>query len=148
MALHDNQDFLPMLDKFPGHVREIAIGLREFIWECHPESNELIYGKKNGLAVGWGFTDKASDIFVSFACYPNHVNFGFQHGNLLDDPKGLLTGSGSQYRHIKVVRLADFPFAEMEAFMQASWVNVHAMLKPKAKLLHGATILKSVAPGQ
>ncbi len=143
MAFEDDQDFRRFLSKFEPNVQEIALGMREFVWHRYPESNELIYDKKNGLSVGWGFTDKAGDIFVSFACYSKHVNFGFHHGNLLHDPGDILQGSGSQYRHVKVASLEDFPWDVMEAFMQAAWINVHAMLKPTAKLLHGQTILKS-----
>ena len=144
MAFEDDQDFRRFLSKFEPNVQEIALGMREFVWRRYPQSNELIYDKKNGLSVGWGFTDKAGDIFVSFACYSKHVNFGFHHGNLLTDPQKMLSGSGSQYRHIKVSRWAEFPSAAMEGFAQAAWLNVHGMLNPTAKLIQGVTIVKSI----
>jgi hypothetical protein len=144
MAVENAEVFLQLLAAFPENVRETAVWLRELIWQRYPESNELIYGKSRGLAVGWGFTDKAGDIFVSFACYTKHVNLGFHHSNLLDDPRGLLEGSGNQYRHFKVGRIEDFPQAYMEALMDAAWMNVHSALKPKAKLSQGLTIVKSM----
>ena len=144
MALGDDTTFLQLLEPFPQQVRDTAVWLREWIWTRYPESNELIYGKNKGLAVGWGFTETASDIFASFACYAQHVNLGFHNGHLLDDSKGMLQGSGNRYRHYRLGRIDDFPRPYMEALMDAAWMNAHAALKPKAKLIQGQTIVKSL----
>jgi hypothetical protein len=142
MAHQDTHLILPMLPRFPQHVQETIIWLRNFIWERYPESNELIYEKANAIAVGWGHTDKAGDIFVSFAAYTKHVNLGFHHGHLLQDPNGLLEGEGKQYRYFRMGIIADFPLEYMTQLMDASWMNAQAALKPKAKLTHGQTIVK------
>jgi hypothetical protein len=145
MALQDTQDFTPMLAHFPKDVQATAIWLRTWIWEQFPESNELIYEKPRALAIGWGFTDKQTDIFVSFAAYSKHVNLGFHHGHLLHDPRGLLTGSGNLYRHYKMRSIADFPKAYMEQLIQESWMNAHGRIKPGTKLIQGQTIVKSTS---
>ena len=34
--------------------------------------------------------------------YKDHVNFGFWRGNELDDPKGILSGSGDRMKHVQI----------------------------------------------
>jgi len=34
--------------------------------------------------------------------FSDHVNVGFFHGAMLDDPAGLLEGTGKRMRHVKV----------------------------------------------
>ena len=148
MALQDTHEFNSMLARFPQHVQETIIYLRTLIWERYPESNELIYEKANAIAIGWGFTDKAGDIFVSFAAYTKHVNLGFHNGHLLQDPKGLLEGEGKLYRYFRMGAIADFPLEYMTTMMDAAWMNAQAALKPKAKLISGQTIIKQRLPSE
>ena len=39
--------------------------------------------------------------------FKNNVNFGFWRGTDIQDPKGLLQGSGDKMRHVKVTSLGD-----------------------------------------
>jgi Domain of unknown function (DU1801) len=142
MALTDTHIILPMLQRFPQHVQDAILYLRNLTWERYPESNELIYEKANAIAIGWSFTDKAGDIFVSFAAYTKHVNLGFHNGHLLQDPEGLLEGGSKLYRYFKVGALHAFPLAYATQLMDASWMNAQAALKPKAKLIQGQTMIK------
>ena len=148
MALQDTQEFNSMLARYAQPVQDTAIWLRTLIWNRFPESNELIYEKANAIAIGWGFTDKAGDIFVSFAAYTKHVNFGFHNGHLLQDPAGLLKGDGNQYRYYRMGKIEDFPMDYMVTLMDASWMNAQAALKPKAKLISGQTIIKQRLPSE
>ncbi len=142
MAMKNAHIILPMLPRFPQHVQDTIIWLRNMIWERYPESNELIYEKANAIAIGWGFTDKAGDLFVSFAAYTKHVNLGFHNGHLLQDPQQLLQGEGKLYRYFKVGAFDEFPLDYATQLMDASWMNAQAALKPKSKLIHGQTIIK------
>jgi hypothetical protein len=57
---------------------------------------ELVYDNYNALAIGWGATERASDVIVSLAVYAGGVNLYFMQGARLPDPSGLLEGSGRQ----------------------------------------------------
>ena len=62
MAKEDNKDLIKFLGAFPPEFREIALWLRDFVWELYPKCNELIYDNYNFLAFGWAPTDKMGDL--------------------------------------------------------------------------------------
>jgi hypothetical protein len=63
---------------------------------------ELVYDNYNALAIGWGASERASDVIVSLAVYASGVNLYFMRGARLPDPSGLLQGSGRQGRFIRL----------------------------------------------
>jgi hypothetical protein len=65
---------------------------------------ELVYDNYNALAIGWGATERASDVIVSLAVYGSGVNLYFMQGARLPDPSGLLQGSGRQGRFIRLTQ--------------------------------------------
>lgn len=60
-----------------------------------------------------------------------HVNIGFFLGAHLDDPVGILEGSGRFMRHVKAIpdRLPDT--AALKALIQAAYVDIKARLGVK-----------------
>jgi hypothetical protein len=50
--------------------------------------------------------------------YRDHVDFGFFRGAELNDPKGLLEGTGKGLRHIKVFSPADIKEKEFTALLK------------------------------
>ena len=49
---------------------------------------------------------------------PDHVQFGFFAGARLDDPEGLLKGSGKYVRHVKVTSVRDIPRKPLAALIR------------------------------
>jgi len=49
---------------------------------------------------------------------PDHVQFGFYAGSTLDDPEGLLVGSGNHVRHVKVRTTRAIPRKAFVAFLE------------------------------
>ena len=47
----------------------------------------------------------------------NHVTFGFLRGTALDDPSGLLEGTGKSLRHVKLRSLEDLKTRELPALI-------------------------------
>ncbi len=144
MALDDIKDLKRFLKPYEKDIQETAFWLREFIWKEYPDSNELIYDNYNAVAVGFSPTDKMGDIFVSFAVYGSGVNLGFNRGSEIQDPKKLLKGSGSLYRHIRV-NPDDFPKAYIIKLMADAYGNAVMRLKKEISL-QGVTIVKSISP--
>ena len=78
MSKEETKDLLKFLTPFSDETREIALWLREFIWDLYPEANELIYDNYNALAFGWSPSGKLSDTFCSIAVWSDkYVHFGF-----------------------------------------------------------------------
>ena len=65
-----------------------------------PGAVEIVYDNYNALAIGFGPTDRASDVVFSIAAYPRWISLFFFAGNFLKDPKKLLKGNGNVVRHI------------------------------------------------
>jgi hypothetical protein len=65
-----------------------------------PGAVELVYDNYNGLAVGFGPTERASDLLFSITLYPRWVSLFFVHGKGLPDPEKRLRGSGARIRHV------------------------------------------------
>ena len=82
-------------------VKAIATDLRALITGLHPETVEV--PRKGDKAVSYGFGEKRnSEAYCYLAPHPDRVNLGFMHGAKLNDPNGLLEGSGKKMRHVKI----------------------------------------------
>jgi hypothetical protein len=147
MAKSDTADLLNFLALFDRNIQDLALWLRDFVWDRYPQCNELIYDNYNALAFGWSPTEKQGDLFCSVAVYGNKdVHFGFYWGSQIADPENMLLGAGKQYRYIKVAKKGDFPEAYITKLVADAYTNSMAKLKPKSVLVEGKTIVKSSLP--
>jgi hypothetical protein len=66
-------------------------------------------------------------------------------GSEIADPNKMLLGKGKQYRYI-LVNKKDFPKAYIKKkLLKEAYANSLAKVKDKARIMHGATITKSVS---
>src|SRR5690348_17286600 len=87
------------------YTPEVASGGRQalaFLTARLPTASRLVYDNYNALVVAFGASPKVSDIILSIALYPRYVTLFFLKGVELPDPAGLLEGSGSTVRGIKL----------------------------------------------
>jgi hypothetical protein len=82
-----------------------------------PGAIELVYDNYNALAIGFGPTERTSDVICSLALYPRYVSLFLMHGATLPDPEGVLEGSGKQARHVKLRTAADLDRPEIRALI-------------------------------
>src|SRR5262249_38331671 len=65
-------------------------------------------------------------------CYVNvfkaHVNIGFFFGAELEDPAGMLEGSGKRMRHVKVKPGAQLDVAALSALIDLAYVDIKSRL--------------------
>lgn len=141
------KDLTKFLKPFPGEKKEIALWLREFVWDLYPKSNELIYDNYNALAVGWSPTDRVGHTFCSIALGRTsyNIHFGFYWGSEIADPEKKLLGQGNQYRYILVKSKSDFPKTYIKKLLKEAYANSLAKVKDKKQIMEGATITKSIS---
>ena len=60
--------------------------------------------------------------------FTSHVNVGFFHGAMLDDPAGLLEGSGKRMRHVKLQPASDFDAQSLRNLIDAAYLDIKARL--------------------
>lgn len=147
MSKEETKDLVKFLKPFEGDIREMALWLREFVWDLYPNTNELIYDNYNAVAFGWSPTDRVGHTFCSVAVgrSSNNVHFGFYWGSQIADPKKVLLGQGNQYRYIIVKNKDDFPKAYIKKLLKEAYANSLAKVKDKSQLMQGATITKSIS---
>ena len=81
----------------------------------------LVYDNWNGLVVGFGPSDRASDAVVSILVVADHVTVCFiNDGPSLPDPHRLLKGSGSVVRHVRLSSARDLDGAPLKALVKAA----------------------------
>ena len=147
MSKEEKKDLSKFLQSFSEEKKEIAMWLREFVWDLYPTTNELIYDNYNALAFGWSPTEKLGHTFCSIAVgrTSGNIHFGFYWGSEIADPKNLLLGNGNQYRYILVTNTNDFPKTYIKKLMKEAYDNSLKKVTNKTQLVSGKTITKSIS---
>lgn len=110
-------DFQSILATKPQSLVDLYIDLRNFVLELYPDGNELLY-HTHALTSLFTVSEKMSDGFCHIPIYTEHLNLGLNEGTLLDDPKGLLKGTGKLIRHVAVKEQTDYRNPEVKALLQ------------------------------
>jgi hypothetical protein len=63
--------------------------------------------------------------------FRSHVNVGFFYGAVLEDPAGLLEGSGKRMRHVKLKRGPELTIAALRDLIDAAYLDIGARLGGK-----------------
>jgi len=97
--------------KLKGFIAKFDPAMGKLIRECRsilrrrfPTANELVYDNYNFFVIGYCTTERPSDCVVSLAANAKGVGLSFYRGATLPDPHGVLEGSGSQNRFLRLVR--------------------------------------------
>lgn len=83
-----------------------ALAARKAVLKLAGECSELIY-ETYCISNAFTFTGKQGQGFIHIATYAKHVNIGFDRGTELEDPEGLLAGTGKKIRHIRMNNASD-----------------------------------------
>ncbi len=105
------------MEKTSKEMREIAQALRLLVADVYPGVTEVAWEKQRIIGYGIG-PKKMSEQFCYIAPLKNHVNFGFYYGAALDDPSGLLEGTGKSLRHVKIRSKSDVAKPELRKLLQ------------------------------
>lgn len=115
--------------------------MRKFL----PAANVVVYDNYNALAIGFGSSDRASDIVFSIAFYPRWVSLFFSKGAGLPDPHKRLKGSGSVYRHVVLTDVTVLDDPQIRALMQQALARSGASLQAGKR---GVIVIKSISAKQ
>lgn len=112
--------FEDLLENAATDPAQIARRLRNHILEIHPDTVEVIYLGYNSASYGIG-AKKNSEAYCYIMPQKAQVNLGFYYGVDLDDPSGLLEGTGKKLRHVKVRSIEDADKTAIRQLIQASY---------------------------
>lgn len=114
MAAKTVDEYIESLD---GWKAEVVSQIRDIVKRAAPEARESFKWAQPVYEV--------SGPFSYIKAFKNAVNFGFWRGVDIDDPKGLLQGSGEKMRHVKLTGVEDIDEETFVAFVkQAVQLNL------------------------
>lgn len=133
------------LDRFTPEIaaqaRRVLAALRARL----PGAVQLVYDNYNALAIGFAPVDKTSTGVLSVAVYPRNVMLYFLTGASLEDPHGLLKGSGSRGRNIPHADTETFGDPRVQALIDTAIDRAEPPFAPEGP---GRLIVKSVSEKQ
>jgi len=131
--------------KYDPAVGRLVRATRAAMRKLFPTALELVYDNYQFLAIGYSASERASDCIASLAVSPKGVALSFYYGSTLPDPHGLLLGSGSQNRFVRLSGAASLAEPGVAALIQAAVAQARTPLPATGR---GRTIVKSVSAKQ
>jgi hypothetical protein len=102
-------------------LRAMALPWFERMRKCGADVRELLHDGHPTACVG----DAAFGYVNAFSA---HVNVGFFHGAALNDPAGLLEGTGKRMRHVKLRRGEPVNAAALNELIAAAYRDIRLRL--------------------
>jgi hypothetical protein len=115
------------IDRYTTQVTADARQALAFMTARLPTATRLVYDNYNALVVTFGTSARAGDIVLSLALYPRYVTLFFLNGVDLPDPNGILEGSGSTIRGVKLRPISRLETPEISALIDAAVSNAGSL---------------------
>ena len=128
-----NAQLTAIIDQRPPEMARLTKAVLAKVRERLPGTVEMVYDKKNALVIGFCSAPKAANVINSIAVYSKWINLYFFEGDTLPDPEGLLQGSGSMVRSLRVTDAAALDRPAVRALMAAAVKCSEPPLDPTAK---------------
>ena len=110
-----------------------------------PGCDALVYDNYNFMVVGFSPDGKTSHAFLSIAQAPRWATLFFLFGVDLDDPAGLLSGSGSQVRSVRLGSARDLESPGIAELIEQAIARSRTPYDPART---GQLVIKSVSAKQ
>lgn len=98
------------IDSLEGWQKDVATQVRGIVTGTAPEAKESIKWAQAVYEVNGPFS--------YMKAFKNSINFGFWRGVDINDPKGLLQGSGEKMRHVKLTGTNDIDEEAFAAYIK------------------------------
>jgi hypothetical protein len=105
-----------LLGEHPPEQQEIEQRLRELVFDVMPDGEEVVDMGNKLLAYTFG--PRLRDFTFALIAHKAHVNVQFPDGVDLDDPDGLVEGTGKRIRHVKVRSMEDVDRPALRKLME------------------------------
>jgi hypothetical protein len=133
------------IDRYNPQIGSLARRVLRKMRARLPGALELVYDNYNGLVIGFGPTERASDAVFSVVLYPRWVNLVFLRGASLPDPQKLLKGGGKVARRIVIEDAAMLDDPGVFSLMATA---LERMATPLDATVRSRVIIKSVSAKQ
>lgn len=125
----------PRIDEWfalePGKLRDTALFWFDELRGCGDDVREILHDGHPTACVG-----QAAFAYVN--AFTAHVNVGFFHGAELENPGGLLKGTGKFMRHVKLRPGEPIDEPALERLIRVAYVDVRQRLERQSVDTSGA----------
>jgi hypothetical protein len=113
-------DLDALLERHTSAVREVFMSLVGMVREVLPDATEQLDMPDRVLAYGFGQAGgmRLRDFAIGLIPHAKHVNVQLADGALLEDPSGIVEGTGKRIRHVKCRSLADVTRPALRALLE------------------------------
>jgi hypothetical protein len=112
-------ELLEFLRRYPTAIQSLTLGARKLAHDELAPCHEYIFNMRSTLVLAYSATEKViADGVCNVTAWTRHVTLGFVRGIDLDDPAGLLQGTGKAMRHVRLHSLDDLGRREIRALLR------------------------------
>ena len=126
-------------------VAKLARQCRSTLRKRLPTAIEQVYDNYQFLAIGYCTTERTSDCICSLAVSPKGVSLSFYYGASLEDPDGVLQGTGKQNRFVRLETARTLENPSVEQLIAAAIANAKTPLPTDRR---GYLMIKPVSAKQ
>jgi hypothetical protein len=112
-------EFRGILDGRAEAIVTIALAARRLVFDVLPQTIEVVWPAQRSAGYGTG-PRKMSDQFAWILPHDRHVAMAFPFGVELDDPNGLLQGTGARIRNVRLETLDDVERPELRRLIETA----------------------------
>jgi hypothetical protein len=113
------RELFEFLHRYDPAIQSLALGLRTVVHEEMAPCHEYIFEMRSKVVLLYGATERVIDDGIcNINVFARHDNLGFPRGIDLDDPLGVLQGTGKAMRHIRLKTLSDLDRPEIRGFLR------------------------------
>jgi len=141
----DSSQIASFIAKFDPANAKLIRACRSAMRKRLPSANELVYDNYNFFVIGYSASERSSDCVVSLAAAANGVGLSFYYGATLPDPDGILLGSGTQNRFVRLPSAATLAEPAVEKLIRAALAQAKT---PMPSTGRGRAIVKSISAKQ
>lgn len=139
-----DQQISAFLESYSAEIATFAQDLRNYLKQETKPTFELAGQSAQSFNIGYGFTMKAWDCYCAIIVYRKHINISLPSGASLSDPKGLLHGTGSRIRHLKITEMKDVQTPAIRKSLKEARNNAFELVEDDGSDHHGVrTVIKT-----
>jgi hypothetical protein len=113
------RELLEFLYRYDPAIQSLALGLRQVIHEEMAPCHEYIFEMRSKVVVLYGSTERViADGICNIGVFRRHVTLAFLRGTDLEDRAGVLQGTGTAMRHIRLTKLSDLDRPEIRRYLR------------------------------
>jgi hypothetical protein len=113
------RELLEFLYRYDSAIQSLVLGLRQVIHEEMAPCHEYIFEMRSKVVLLYGSTERViADGICNIGVFRRHVTLGFVRGTDLEDRAGVLLGTGTAMRHIRLTKLSDLDRPEIRRYLR------------------------------